>query len=110
MQEYTRILNNNLHLGLHEYSVCLMALCFRQTAGPTIPPPSQLKNLVNRTFVNVDQDKDGFIEYYEFDTMIIVADTNSKYQDWSIILGTVKHAIIWIVKQLTCDNLSFSEL
>ena len=44
-----------------------------------MPSDAQLKPLVHRSFVKVDNDNDTFIEYYEFDTLIIVADADSKY-------------------------------
>ena len=57
-----------------------------QTVPPTIPAGGDLKSLVHRSFLNVDMDKDGFIEYYEFDTLIIVADKDSKYKDeWTTV-------------------------
>ena len=58
---------------------------FSQTVPPTIPAGGDLKSLVHRSFLNVDMDKDGFIEYYEFDTLIIVADKDSKYNEWTTV-------------------------
>lgn len=55
---------------------------FSQTVLPTIPSGAVLASLVHRSFLNVDMDKDGFIEYYEFDTLIIVADKDSKCILW----------------------------
>ena len=47
-------------------------------AKPTLPSGSELASLVHRSFMNVDMDNDTFIEYYEFDTLIIVADKDSE--------------------------------
>ncbi|KAL4219272.1 hypothetical protein ACF0H5_021854 [Mactra antiquata] len=45
--------------------------------GGHLPSGPELDHLMTASFNNVDSDQDGFIEYYEFDTLIIVADTDN---------------------------------
>ncbi|KAH3797261.1 uncharacterized protein LOC127838582 [Dreissena polymorpha] len=44
---------------------------------PGLPSGGDLNRIVRESFKNVDSDHDGFIERYEFDTLVIVADTDN---------------------------------
>ena len=43
-----------------------------------IPTGAALDKIIDGSFKNFDSDHDNFIERYEFDTLIIVADSDSK--------------------------------
>ncbi|XP_045200789.1 uncharacterized protein LOC123554594 isoform X2 [Mercenaria mercenaria] len=61
------------------FAACTSVVLGATTMGPGmphIPTGAVLEKLVNESFKNVDSDKDGLIEPYEFDTLIIVADSD----------------------------------